>query len=237
MRRTFAALASVFVLISLAGCSVRGTVDLNEDDTVTIDITQVFRADEPYSCVDIDGASSEGSFGDQPSCRIRTTLPLDHIAGRANSGVITLRHLGSYDAIAANWVYDPLTGATLDSIDLTVNLRGRVYNTTAGELRGTSVHFTDPSDIKAGNLSILAASARDELRWVVAGASGLAGALVAALAWNAIGRRRRPNASIVTPADGDTPHSDTTNTVVATDESADEGEDPSVWAPPPGGGA
>ena len=175
----------------LTGCHAAGTIDIQSDDQVAVDLT--------VSGTDVDCAGSV--YG----------LHLNTAAVVDSSGVAACHVFGASQASGLNQFGVDITSAAeylvlqtnlslgiseLPSSDLQVRFPGQVVSSSQGTVKENVVHLTDLRPlVKGSGLRVIALSSPGPPLWMITAASGVvAGAvatlLVVALVW--LLRRRSP---------------------------------------------
>ena len=256
--RVATALAVCAASLLLTGCTASGWLTVNEDGSITYDITVEHKADE----------ATEGEYGmsfgicthtgwpevtDLPAprvgevaCRLRNPA-FNQPGSTSLTGILASTLLTSS---ADQWILNApsnLFGGggdpdhRLDSYDLTITLPGRVVAVTGGgTVKANTVHFRGGPFPETG----LGAASRQgaDPWWVGLGTGGL-GVTVGAVGGVALWRRRQrlANATPLQPVDADATPAASDGEVAHEDEqtpitpaSDPPGEDDAIWAPESG---
>lgn len=245
MSRTWGRIAAALLVPALAfllaGCEIRGTVDVLSDEDVAVDVTitglgrgQCTDVGNNLSDLDVErGTNSSGTR----FCRVKGVAKTEALAGldvvmAGEYYVLELEFAGA----ASSW----------PTSDVTVNFPGQVLESSHGTVTWNSVRITDLSPFATDGLRVVALTRPGPPWWVVAGALGI---LAGALGALASGRFRRfsrmgsAQASTGSAARADGGSLDSgADGVPATPSPADDPPaptvDPQFFAPPrTGGGA
>lgn len=249
-RRALAAASVMLCGLLLAGCDAKGTVVVQADDKLVLDVV--------VSGADISGDCPEeiNSLSVTPvprsdgvtACRITGTIPATQL-----TQVITLTTVREYKVMTVALQSNDLT--LQGAVDVTLRFPGEVLESSGGQIDGDSVRIAKPADLDG--LEVVALNRPGPESWVIGVAAGVLGTLlVVGAAW--LVRRRRSHPPAQPPTDApdigiDPPEADPEPPRVgwSADPSALEmfappsaepiapatPTDHSIWAPPEDGGS
>lgn len=226
-RRAAAAVGVALCGVLLAGCDVKGTVVVQADDKLTVDLT-LSEANttcpvslSPLTLVITPVQPDPVNPGPTVRCRVTGTVTPAQL-----DRMVSLTTVREYKAAKLVLSSEDIA---VDTADVIVRLPGEVLASSAGEIQGDSVRIVEAGDLEG--LTIVALNRpgpSDRVIWGAAGAAaGVAGTLlVLGVVWFLRQSRRRP--AVADPTDA--PAADIDDPEASDDPTA--AESAPEWAAP-----
>lgn len=142
-QRVVAVVGLALSALLLAGCDVSGTIDLQADDALAVDVVvsgDGFGEGCP-DAIDSLAVTTEPGTDGATTCRITGTLPIAQL-----SQVMTVKDVGEYTVITVTLQPDDL--AFPDPVDLTLRFPGEVLASSGGQVDGNRVRISRTADLR-----------------------------------------------------------------------------------------